>query len=84
MKSLLEEMGTIGTYGVQSQQGTGSLSIPYRTVVCPFGQYEITVVLTGSNEFVGISEVKLNRDFLSYKQKVTPQGYHDVSAFYRE
>lgn len=73
------------SYGDVTADSTGGYSKPQlKTVTCPFGKYEITVVVTTDGEFVGIAEVGLGHDFVSYKQKVTPQGYHDVSAFYRE
>jgi len=72
-------------YNDVTTESTGSLpNAQWKTVICPFGKYEITVVLKTSGEFVGIAEVGLRHDFLSYKQKVTPQGYHDVADLYRE
>jgi hypothetical protein len=56
----------------------------YKIVTYSFDKYEIKLKLTLSNEFKEIIEVKINKDFLSYKQKVTPSGYHDVDQFYRE
>jgi hypothetical protein len=66
--------------------GTGSQepAKDYREIIYPFGKYEITVRLTKNNEFIGISEVKINKDFLSYEQKTTTKGFHDVEKFYRE
>jgi len=64
---------------------TGSLpDTQLKTIIYPFGKYDITVVLTPSGEFIGIAEIKIAHDFLSYKQRITPQGYHDVADFYRE
>lgn len=66
--------------------GTGSLDIPEerKTVVCRVGQYEIKVLLTLSNEFLGISEVKISRDFLSSQQKLATPGYIDAGEYYRD
>lgn len=68
------------------EEGTGSHDEPsdYKTIVFPFDKYQITVKLTPANEFIGITEVKVNKNFLSHKQKITPQGFHDVDDFYRE
>jgi len=65
---------------------TGSNIEPtrYKTVVYPFGRYEIMVKLGPANEFIGIEEVRLNRDFLSYQQRIASTGFHDVEEFYRE
>jgi len=67
-------------------QGTGSHFIPqdYKIIVYPFDKYEITVKLSPNNEFIEILEVKVNKDFLTYKQKVISKGFHDVDNFYRE
>lgn len=68
------------------KEGSGSPDIPlsYKDIIYPFDKYEIRVRLTPNNEFIGIVEVKINKDFLSYKQKVTSKGFHDVEEFYKE
>lgn len=67
-------------------EGTGDrdVSEEYREIIYAFDKYQIKVILTTSNVFVGISEVKINKDFLSYKQKTTTKGFHDVEEFYKE
>jgi len=66
--------------------GTGSHDIPvdYKLIVYPFDKYEITVKVSPDNKFIEILEVKINKDFRSYKQKIASQGFHDVEEFYRE
>ena len=54
----------------------------FKEIIYPFGKYQITVKLTLSNKFVGIIEVKINKEFLSYKQKTALRGFHDVDKFY--
>jgi len=73
-------------YNKLRNQGTGSheVSKDYKTVVYPFDKYLITIKLSPNNEFIGIAEVKINKDFISYKQKAPPKGFHDVEEFYRE
>lgn len=73
-------------YDEFQKEGTGSREVTkeYKEIVYPFGKYQITVRLSPGNEFIGISEVKVNRDFLSYKQKMISKGFHDVEEFYRE
>lgn len=68
------------------RKGTGSPDFPieYKDVVYPFDKYEIKVRLTPNNEFIGIVEVKINKDFVSYKQRLAKKGFHDVEKFYRE
>lgn len=67
-------------------QRTGSHEKPkhYKILVYPFGKYEIKIKLSPDNEFLGILEVKVNKDFLSYKQKMVSKGFHDVEEFYKE
>jgi hypothetical protein len=73
-------------YNEPEDNGTGSYSnnTDFKIITFPFDKYEITIKLTTDNEFIGVVEVKINKDFLSYKQKTTPKGYHDVEEFYRE
>lgn len=73
-------------YARLRNRGTGSHEAPekYKLIVYPFGKYLITIKLSPNNEFVGIEEVKINKDFLSYKQKIPSKGFHDVEEFYRE
>lgn len=68
------------------KEGTGGqgISPSYKDIIYLFGKYEIKVRLTPDNEFIGIIEVKVNKNFLSYKQKLTPNSFHDVEEFYRE
>lgn len=82
---------TIEKKGIK--EGTGPPDIPliyqefpssYKDIIYPFDKYEIKVRLTPNNEFIGIVEVKINKDFLSYKQRVTSKGFHDVEEFYKE
>ena len=66
--------------------GTGSHDLfdDYKIIVYPFDKYQIKIKLTPTNEFIGIMEVKINKKFLSHKQKMISKGYHDVAEFYRE
>lgn len=67
-------------------EGTGAHEKPVDSEVIfyPFGRYEIGVELTPTNEFIGIVEVRINKEFLSYKQKMASRGFHDVDEFYPE
>ena len=69
--------GTGSHYGIDELEG-------YKTITYPFEQYQIKIKLTPSNEFVGITEVKLNKDFLSHKQRIDTYSSHDVEEFYQE
>ena len=73
-------------YNEFKEEGTGSndVSEAFKTIIYPFEKYQITIKLTLDNEFVEITEVKINKDFLSYKQKMLIKGCHDVDQFYPE
>jgi len=73
-------------YNNFKNQGTGSHDEPegYKTILYTFDKYQIEIKLTPTNEFIGIIGVKINKEFLSHKQKITSQGFHDVDEFYPE
>ena len=64
--------------------GSGDLLPESKTIIYPFDRFTITVKVSSSNEFMGITEVGMNKDFMSYSQKIAQQGYHDVEGLYRE
>jgi len=73
-------------YDKLTKEGTGSHNdfYDYKTIIYPFDKYQIKVQLTQDNEFIGITEIEINKEFLSYKQKITSHGFHDVDEFYPE
>lgn len=73
-------------YDTIKKHGTGSEEKfeEYKFVEYPFDKYIIKVKLTPKNEFIGIVEIKVNKDFLSYEQNRTPKGFHDIDEFYKE
>jgi hypothetical protein len=75
-----------GEYGYSdfARQATGSGGEDYRIISYPFDKYEIKVRLSPRNEFVGIVEVKVNKDFLSHQQRIGIQTHLDVDKYYRE
>ena len=67
------------------EKGTGFIGPnEYIIVDYPFDKYIVKVKLTLNHEFIGILEIKINKEFLDFKQKMTSQGYHDVDEFYPE
>jgi hypothetical protein len=52
-----------------------------KTIDYKFGQYEIKINVTLDNKFVSITEIKVNKDFRSYKQKVFSTKAIDLSEF---
>jgi hypothetical protein len=63
---------------------TGSHNEEYKILNYPFGKYEIKIKLSKDNKFLDIIEIKINKDFLSFRQKMASKGVHDVEKFYRE
>lgn len=74
------------SYEKLKSQGTGSHEVPtnYKLAIFPFDRYLITVKLSPEDRFMGIVEVRINKDFLSFQQKATPKGFHDVDELYKE
>jgi hypothetical protein len=74
----------IYSYNKMKTRGTGGLVLRKSSsqITYPFGKYNVTVKVSKDQKFVGISEIRINKDFRSYKQKLVPKGYHDVEDFY--
>ncbi len=73
-------------YDSLRNQGTGGhqdLS-DCRVVDYAFDKYIVKILVTSANEFVGITEIRINKDFRSYQQKLANIGYHDVDDFYKD
>jgi hypothetical protein len=73
-------------YESLASDSTGSQEIPvdFDIKIVPFDKYNIKVKVSKDNEFIGILEVEVNKDFLSHKKSITPTGSHDVDDFYKE
>ncbi len=62
--------------------GTGSaLAEGYRTISYPFEKYEIIVRLTLDGRFVGIEEIRINKDFRSYAQSKPQKIFRDIDRY---
>jgi hypothetical protein len=74
------------SYHNLSKEGTGTAADvgENRIVDYPFGQYQIRVLVSPNNEFLGILEIGVSRDFRSTQAKIAGTGFHDVEAYYRE
>ena len=57
------------------KEGTGSDSNEVLLITYPFEKYEIVVKLTLDRKFIGIDEVRINKDFRSYKQQTTQETF---------
>ena len=67
----------------REDRGTGSFgpSGGYITRIYPFNQYLITLKLAPDGTFIGIEEVRVNKDFRSYKQKVSQKIIRYVDEY---
>lgn len=63
---------------------TGSVPVREDTIFVRFDRYEVGIRVGPGNEFRGITEVRVSKDFLSDQQRTQTQGYHDVSDLYAE
>jgi hypothetical protein len=48
------------------------------------GKYEIIVEVTLDNKFIGITGVKVNKDFRYYLQKIASTEVLDVEEYYKD
>ena len=71
---------------VIKENGTGGSLSPkeFKEVVYPFRQYEVKLRLSPNNEFIAITEIRVKKDFMSYIEKISPKGFHDVESYYSE
>jgi hypothetical protein len=62
--------------------GTAAASAPTREVRCEVGKYVVKVQLTPQNEFLGVVEVSIRKDFRTQEQRIRATAYHDASESY--
>ena len=85
MKNLKNQIKNEFTHEFSDAFATGSHDFDEtKFIVYPLGKYEITVELTSTNQFVGVVEVKVNKDFRSYSQRITSTKVHDVEEYYKD
>jgi hypothetical protein len=65
----------------EEDKGTGGTSKEYVTRIYPFDKYLIVVKLTADGRFVGIEEVRVNKDFRSYKQRASQEIFNYVDEY---
>ena len=53
-------------------------------ITYPLDKYEIKIRVGKNGEFIGVEEIKINKNFIDYKQQSSNKGYHDVSEYYSE
>ncbi len=50
----------------------------------PFDKYIIKVGLSPTNEFLGITEIEISKDFRSEREKMKSKPFYDVDKYYEE
>jgi len=66
------------------KSGTGTIKEfeIIKVIEYPFDRYIVNVNLSADNKFLGISEIKLNKDFRSYKEKIASIKTHNIEELY--
>lgn len=54
------------------------------TINYPFEKYILKIRLSSENKFIGIEEILINKEFITYVQQNRSKGYHDIEQFYSE
>ena len=68
----------------QGQTPTGEDVDNSRIIVYPFAHYQVFVRVSSEGKFLDIVELRVDKEFLSYKQKIESRGYHDVDDLYEK
>ncbi|MEI8390042.1 MAG: hypothetical protein WCG23_09175 [bacterium] len=61
---------------------TGRITVSNKIIKYKFEKYEITVELDEFQKFVGVIEVKINKNFLESHHKKTSK--YDISQYYED
>ena len=69
----------LNMFGVDSTGYTGE---PCRAMKVPYDRFEVTIQLGPNDEFLGILNVSVKKDFLTTEQRVNSIGYLDVADLY--
>ena len=56
----------------------------FKLLAYPIDRYVVYVELDEGNRFVGITEIRINKEFLSSKQKLASMAFTDVDEFYKD
>lgn len=61
--------------------GTITGKVDYKRKVIPFQKYEIVVDLTSDGRFIGIEEVRINKDFRDYGQITRQKAFEYIDSY---
>jgi hypothetical protein len=69
---------------IKTSTGNHNDDKDFREIIYPFGKYEIKVMVDQYGIFLGISQIKVNKDFRNIEQKISSTGYIDIEDLYKE
>ena len=55
-----------------------------RLLEYPIGEYVVKVLLSPENEFLGIIEIGVDKDFRTHQQRMANVVFHDVDKYYED
>jgi len=67
-----------------SAGGTGTHDPGPVFIEYPIGAFTATVQLSPKGEFVGIVEIKVNKDFRNFRQKIATKVHPDVADYFKD
>ena len=86
MRTPLFEIEDKFDYSTIREEGTGSHEVArFQIISVPFDRYIVVMRVSPTNEFLSIESISVNKDFLSYQEKLATlasKGYHDVEEEY--
>lgn len=78
-KYLVEETGNIEERFKSTEEFTGCIEDKSHMIIeYPFERYVVSIELTPNNEFVGITEIALSKDFRSLQEKIRTDKIFDI------
>lgn len=80
----VNEMEQIDYLELREEYKTGNIYLESKSIIYPFDKYEVEVKLAPDGKFLGITGISINKDFLSYTQRLNSYGYIDLDKYYSE
>lgn len=78
-KFLEEETGSVKEMLKPRGDSTGNIEDKTNKIIkYPFERYSVSIELTPKNEFVGITEITLNKDFRSLQEKLRTDKFFNI------
>ncbi|MFW9968740.1 MAG: hypothetical protein ACFFDF_00980 [Candidatus Odinarchaeota archaeon] len=74
----------LSQYAKEETTGTEENIKEIKEIKVPFEKYIVTVGLSPTNEFLGITEIEIIEDFRSEREKIKSKPFYDVDEYYEE